>query len=168
MSPHYSVPLSRHRKCDSNVHLAVGPAWLINGEWHKLADCKGSTRKVTVLEETPQRVQFQVSYTGVSQTITVDRTGVTVEDVITRDGVDAIRVYYPMLIFDGKDRTKVVMDKNAVRLTLAGKSVNFTVMEPKGVTLQRSGKQLKHRNGMVEAAFAEAMGKRLVYRITAD
>jgi len=150
------------------VNLAVGPAWRINGKWQKLADCKGVTSKVTVMEETPKRVQFKVSYTGVSQTITIDQTGVTVEDEITKDGVEAIRVYFPILVFDGKDKTKVVMEKNTVKLSLAGKSVKFTVMGPRGVTLQRSGKQLKHRNGMVEAAFAETTGKRLVYRITAN
>ncbi|MCP4374928.1 MAG: hypothetical protein GY794_01910, partial [bacterium] len=89
------------------------------------------------------------------------------EDVITAKGADAIRVSYPMLVFDGKDRTKVAMDKNAVKLTLAGKSVKFTVLEPSGVTLRRNDKQLKHRNGMVAEAFAETTGKRLVYRITA-
>ncbi len=150
------------------VNLAIGPAWRIDGKWRKLADCKGATQKVRVLGETPQRVQFRVSYSGVSQTVTVDRTGVTVADEITVDRVDAIRVYYPMLVFDGKDRTKVVMDKNTVKLTLAGKSVRFTVIEPRGVTLQRGAKQLKHRNGMVTEAFAETTGKRLVYRITAN
>ena len=59
------------------------------------------------------------------------------------------------------------MDKNAVTLTLAGKSVNFTVLEPKGMKWQRSGKQLKHRNGMVEETYAETSGRRMVYRITA-
>jgi len=150
------------------VNLAVGPAWRIKGQWRKLADCKGTTRKVTVLEETAQRAGFRVSYAGVRQTITVDQTGVSVEDEITIDGVDAIRVYYPMLVFDGRDKTKVVMNRNTVKLSLAGKSVKFTVTEPKGAILQRSGKQLKHRNGMAEAAFAEATGKRLTYRITAD
>ncbi len=151
----------------NGANLAVGPAWRINGKWQKLAESKEQP-KVTVLEQLPQRVRFQVSYSAVTQTVTVDQTGVTVEDEITKDGVDAIRVCYPMLVFDGRDKTKVVMAKDTVQLSLADKSVNFTVIEPKGVTLQRTGKQLSHRNGMVDTAFADATGRRLVYRITAD
>ena len=144
----------------------MGPAWQVNGKWRKLAECKGTTHEVTVLEETPWRVRFQVAYSGASQNVTIDENGVTVEDAITLDGVDAMRVTYPMLVFDGQDKTKVEMNKNAVTLTLAGKSVNFTVLEPKGLKLQRSGKQLKHRNGMVEAVYAETSGRRMIYRIS--
>jgi hypothetical protein len=150
------------------VSLAVGPAWRTDGEWKKLAESKEAPLDVTVLEETPQRVRFQISYTNVSQTVTIDQAGVTVEDVITADGADAARVYFPMLVFDGKDETKVAMDGNTVTLELAGKSVKFTVLEPQGLMLQRSGEQLTHQNGMMEAAFAEAKGKRVVYRISVD
>jgi rhamnogalacturonyl hydrolase YesR len=158
-APHFS---------GEDAFLAVGPAWRVNGKWTKLAECKGTTREVTVLEETPQRVRFQVTYSGASQNVTIDKDGVTVEDTATLAGVDAVRVYYPVLVFDGKDETKVGMDKNAINLTLAGKSVAFEVLEPKGVVLRRSGKQLKHRNGMMEAVFCEIEGNRAVYRINAD
>ncbi len=147
--------------------LAAGPAWRVDGKWTKLAECKGHTRKVTVLEETPQRVRFEVAYAGVSQILTVDDRGVTIEDRVDLDDSDAMRVYYPMLVSDGKGETQVEMEQNAVTLTLAGKSVTFEILEPAGATLQRTGKQLKHRNGLVEAVYAESTGKRMRYRISA-
>jgi hypothetical protein len=101
----------------------------------------------------------------VVQTLTVDRGGVTVEDVVTDADASAVRVTFPMLVFDGENRTDVAMGK-CRDPELAGKGVRFTVVEPQGVTLKRSGKQLKHRNGMVEAAIGEIPGKRMVYRIT--
>lgn len=150
------------------INLAVGPAWRVNGEWHKLADSNEPPQSVKFIEESLERVQLQICYTDVCQTITVDATGVTVEDVITKEGVDAVKVYFPMLVFDGKDKTKVNMDEDKVSLNLAGESVTFTVLEPKGARLKRSGKELDHRNGLVEAAFAEVKGNRVVYRISAE
>jgi len=41
------------------------------------------------------------------------------------------------------------------------------LLEPTGVVLDRSGKLLNHRNGLVEIATAEFSGKHAVYRITA-
>lgn len=150
-----------------DVDLAVGPAWCgDDGKWHSLAASR-DTPQVEVLEESPALVCFRVTYPNVVQTITVDRGGVTVEDLVTAENADAMRVTFPMLVFDGANRTAVKMKNNAITLTLADKSVNFAIIEPKAVELQRSGKELKHRNGMIEAAVGEITGKRMVYRITA-
>ena len=151
-----------------DAFLALGPAWRVDGKWIRLAECKGHTKKVTVLEENRERVRFLVAYSGASQEITIDKDGVTVVDEVSLGGVDAVRATYPMLVFDGKDETDVAMRDNGVKLTLAGKSAVFEILEPKGAMLQRSGKQLKHRNGMVEEAYVEISGRRIVYRIAVD
>jgi hypothetical protein len=52
-------------------------------------------------------------------------------------------------------------------LRLGGRGTRFTLLEPAGVPLVRSGKSLGHRNGTVEIATAEFAGKRAVYRIEA-
>ena len=149
------------------IHLAVGPSWrTADGTWHSLATSK-ETPKVEILEQSPTRVRFRVTYPKVVQTITVDHAGVTIEDVVTADGVDAMRISFPMLVFDGKNETTVELKDNAVRLTLDEKSVHFAVTEPAELKLQRSGKRLPHRNGMVEATTAETTEKRMIYRITA-
>jgi rhamnogalacturonyl hydrolase YesR len=151
-----------------DVHLAVGPSWRVNGEWQTLAESQDALHKVLVLEETPERVRLRVFYDGVAQSITIDSSGVMVEDKIYKDGVEALRVDYPMLVFDGREETSITMNENSVRMGLAGKSVTFSLFLPEDVTLQRSGRQLNHPNGKVEAVFAETPRRRLVYRITAD
>ncbi len=150
------------------VNLAVGPAWRVDGKWSKLADSGDTNCQVTVLEETPQRVRFLVAHTGVRQQISIDENGATVEDSVALAGVDAIRVHFPMLVFDGKDEPAITVDRNTVQLKLSDRSVRFTVQEPQNAVWQRSGNKFNHRNGIVEDIFAESAGKRLVYRITAD
>lgn len=156
-APYFSGP---------GTFLAVGPAWRIDGKWTKLAESRGNTHQVTVLEESPQRVRFRIDYSGVSQQLTIDKGGVTIEDTLTLNDADAMRVYFPMLVFDGKNDTEVRIDNHELHLGCGGKGIAFTVMEPKGLTLTRSGMRLKHRNGMMEAVFAETTGKRMVYRIS--
>ena len=148
------------------IDLAIGPAWRSkDGGWQSLAASR-DTPKIEVLEESPARVRFRVTYPEVVQTITVNSDGVTVEDLVTVTDTEAMRVTFPMLVFDGATKTAVTMKNNAVTLTLADKSVNFAIIEPNAVKLKRSGKELKHRNGIVEAAVAESSGKRMVYRIS--
>ena len=77
-----------------------------------------------------------------------------------------MRVYYPMLIFDGLEEAKVKMARNSVTLALRDGTVRFEVLEPSGVKLQRTGQRLDFRNGEAEAACAEIRGLRAVYRIT--
>ena len=125
-------------------------------------------KKVLVIEEKEERVRLKIFYADVIQSITINPDGIMVEDRFTGEGIEAIRVDYPMLVFDGKEEAGITMDGNSVRLGFADESVQFSVVLPEGVTLQRSGKQLNHRNGRVEAAFAETTGRRLVYRITAE
>jgi len=149
-----------------NAFLAVGPVWNHkDGSLRRLARSSDKP-KVEVLDQSPDRASFRVTYPQVVQTLTVDRDGVTVEDTLTDADASALRVTFPMLVFDGENKTDIAMKENAVRLKLAGKGVQFTVLEPQGVTLKRSGEALKHRNGMVEAAIGEIPGKRAVYRIT--
>ena len=150
----------------NNTFLAVGPTWSHkDGSPRRLAR-SGNKPKVEVFDQSPERASFRVTYPQVVQTLTVDRDGVTVEDTITDADASAVRVTFPMLVFDGENKTDIVMKENSVRLKLAGKGVQFSVLEPQGVTLKRVGEQLKHRNGIVEAAVGEIPGKRVVYRLT--
>lgn len=146
---------------------AVGPAWRINGQWTRLAECAGPAREITVVEQSPGRARFRVAYPEVVQDITLDPEGVTVEDRVTLEGVDAVRVWYPMLVFDGLEKTAVRLEGASATLGLDGREMRFEVLEPKGPAIQRAGCELKHRNGMVQPVFVEAAGTHLVYRIRA-
>jgi hypothetical protein len=66
-----------------------------------------------------------------------------------------------MLLFDGQEETKITIDGNALRLKLAGHTMQVVITEPATATWRRTGKRLSHRNGMVEEAFADGT----VYRI---
>ena len=147
--------------------LAAGPVWNDKAGNRRRLAASGETPEVEILGQSPDRAAFRVSYPWVVQTITVDRSGVTVEDVVTADDAGAVRVTFPMLVFDGENESEVDMEGSAVILSLTGRGVMFRVTEPAGVELQRTGRQLKHRNGMVEAAVGEIPGKRMVYQITA-
>jgi hypothetical protein len=152
----------------AGVNLSIGPAWrAADGKWHNLADLSKAAPEVEVLEQMPGQIRFRVTYPEVVQTITANRDGVTVEDECLAKDISAIRACYPMLVFDGKDNTRVDMKDNTVKLTLANGSVHFTILEPNAAKLQRSAKELKHRNGVVEEVFAEVAGKRIAYRISA-
>ena len=71
--------------------------------------------------------------------------------------------------YDGKEQTQIDMDSKSLRLALRKEMykgfVEFVIVEPTKTSLERTRKQLNHRNGMVEAVRAEGEGKRLVYRI---
>lgn len=154
---------------------AVGPGWRDEaGRWHRLAEYKpASPPAVRVLEESPTRVRFEVLFTGefdgataVRETITIERSGVTLDDVV-EGPVQAMRVYWPMLVHDGLEGARIEIQGGGIRSTLRDGAALFTVLEPMGTTPQRSGIRLDHRNGVVEPVFAEAAGHRMRCRITA-
>ena len=162
----------------AGVNIATGPAWQESGgQWRALAELSPPTPTVEILEQEPARTRFRVSYARLSagkdpapirltQTILVEPTGVTITDEVTGSG-DRMRVTWPMLVSDGAEPTQVAMSGNTATLRLGGRGTRFTLLEPPGVALVRSGKPLGHRNGTVEIATAEFSGKRAVYRIEA-
>jgi hypothetical protein len=99
---------------------------------------------VLVIEEKEERVRLKIFYTDVTQSVTIDPNGVMVKDMFTGEDTEAIRLDFAILVFDGKEKSHVTMEENSVRLDLAGGSVRFSVVQPRGVTLQPSGQQLKH------------------------
>lgn len=162
------------------VNLALGPSWLdAQGTTRSLAELSPATPKVEILSETPAKAAFRVTYEGLkgrgeqgagvtlTETVTVEPAGVTVADELSGAGVKGLRVNYPMLVFDGLEKTDIQMQGNAVTLRLAGSGVKFAVTEPAGAVLRRTGKELGHRNGMVEPLYAEIAGLRASYRIEA-
>ncbi len=92
---------------------------------------------------------------------------VTVEDQVSGHRVRPIRVYYPMLVFDGMEKTGIEMEGGAVSLELGGRGVRFSVLDPPNAILRRTSTTLRHRDGLIEPAVAKIAGRRAVYRITA-
>jgi hypothetical protein len=166
------------RYSGTNINVAVGPAWQDRGGvWHSLAEMSPPPPLVEVLDEQTARASFRVTYNvawtngtpgsiKVAETIVVEPSGVTVADDLTGD-IASMQVKWPMLVFDGLNQVDVQMTGNTASLRLQGRGTCFTLLEPSATVLQRSGKRVSHRNGMVEPTTAEFSGHRAVYRITA-
>ena len=163
----------------AGVNIATGPAWQEpGGQWRSLAELSPPDPDRGNPRTRPGPTRFRVSLCAfvrlpegpapvrLTQTILVEPSGVTVTDDLGATG-ERMRVTWPMLVSDGAQQTQVEMSGNTATLRLGGRGTRFTLLEPAGVTLIRSGKPLCHRNGTIEAATAEFAGKRAVYRIDA-
>lgn len=170
--------------------MAVGPAWFDkDGKEHRLAEytniCYPDTHyysaytaeklpqiSIRVKEESPERVKFEVVYQGdfcgvtsISQQLIIDAEGITVTDKL-KGNTKGMRVYYPMLIDDGSEKTTVSFDKQGVRLFLRDGEMAFYPLYPRSATVKRTGKKLSYRNGFAEGAYFDIQGKKAVYKIT--
>ena len=155
--------------------MTVGPAWTdASGNEHRLAEYSlERPATVEVLEQNTAKVRFRVTHEGpfdgaskVTETITVEPSGVTVEDSV--EGVTGIRVYYPMLVFDGLEDTKVDVQARSATLHLWDGGVRFDLLEPSDAKLKRTGVRLEGRNGLMEGLYADVKGSRASYRISAE
>ncbi len=153
--------------------LCTGPAWQdASGRWHRLAEYDTETPpSVEVLDENHDRVRFRVTYTGdfdgaarITETITVEHGGVTVEDEMAGD-LKAMRVYYPMLVTDGMEETKIALARDSVTFSLWDGKIRYRLLEPSGIELKRGGTRLNHRNGIVEPLYGDIHDLRAVYRV---
>jgi hypothetical protein len=166
--------------------LAIGPAWRgADGHWSRLAEfpdakpyrpseakpAEGPRGTLAVLHESPGEVQFRVGFdwhgTRVTERVTLNASGVRVDDEVVGPGVDALRIYFPMLVSDGQQETKVTPDGRQVTLELDGRAQQFTLLEPAEATLQRLNQRFKHRNGLIEPVFADVAGHTAAFAVRA-
>lgn len=172
--------------------LSAGPAWFDqDGKEHRLSEYTNisfpgkdlysaytsSTLpeiKVHVLEQNPQKVKFEISYEGefdglskITQQITIDSKGVLIRDRLTGK-CKSMRVYYPMLVFDGEEKTRIKTDGNRLGLYLRDGGIEFTAVDPKKSVIKRSGNYLSFRNGFAESAYFDVTGSEAVYRISSN
>ncbi len=152
-------------------NISVGPGWPVGGgQWQVLAALT-QIPEVTVLEQTTQRASFRVTYnigqgSTLHQTVIVEPTGVTVVDSVVGGSVESLRIFYPMLVTDGEDSTTIAIDGNHVTLGLHGKGSRFTMIRP-SVPLTRNNVIRNHRNGRMDAVYADVPGRVAEYRVTA-
>jgi hypothetical protein len=159
------------KKKRGGKNISVGPEWQdAAGTWHSLAD-QDTPPMITVLKESPEESSFELLFklegVDVRQTIVVNMDGVTITDQVEGTDVKAMRVVYPMLAFDGLDKTDIQLGEKSAQLKLHGKGVEFTMLSPDQVTLKRSEKQYMHANGMIEPLTVEFSGNKAVYNIQA-
>ena len=100
-----------------------------------------------------------------TERITVKPNEVIVADRISGKDIAQLRIYYPMLTFNGKDKTKIQMSQKTLKMQMENKSVSFERLKSGKNELKRTGKSLKHRNGLVEPVYFDADGLSAKYRI---
>lgn len=170
--------------------LSVGPAWFDKeGVEHRLAEYTNISYpntelysaytgtslpeiKVTIKEQTLQKVSFEVAYIGnfggvsrITQQSTINEKGLIVKDNLQGE-VQSMRVYYPMLVDDGEEMTRVNMTNNKVSLSLRDGDITFEALSPRKSVMKRSGISLYCRNGYAEAAYFDVPGKEAEYKVT--
>ena len=170
--------------------LSVGPAWFDKeGVEHRLAEYTNISYpntelysaytgtslpeiKVTIKEQTLQKVSFEVAYIGnfggvsrITQQFTINEKGLIVKDNLQGE-VQSMRVYYPMLVDDGEEMTRVTMTNNKVSLSLRDGDITFEALSPRKSVMKRSGISLYCRNGYAEAAYFDVPGKEAEYKVT--
>lgn len=170
--------------------LSVGPAWFDKeGVEHRLAEYTNISYpntelysaytgtslpeiKVTITEQTLQKVSFEVAYMGnfggvsrITQQFTINEKGLIVKDNLQGE-VQSMRVYYPMLVDDGEEMTHVNMTNNKVSLSLRDGDITFEALSPRKSVMKRSGIALYCRNGYAEAAYFDVPGKEAEYKVT--
>jgi hypothetical protein len=116
-----------------------------------------STKSVEILQDTFEQVAFKAG----DETMTVNREGVTIEAPSTN------QVAFPMLVFNGREKTDIQITNNIVNLMLEGKWVQVEITRPREASWKRSGEVIKHRNGEVERATAATEQKGITVVIRA-
>lgn len=172
--------------------LSVGPAWFdMEGKEHRLSEytnisfpnislysAYNSTTlpeiKVAILEQKPEIVKFEISFAGefaglsrITQQITIDSEGVLVKDNLTGK-IKGMRVYYPMLVEDGEEKTRIKIKDNQLNLFLRDGGLVFKAIYPPKSIIKRCGNHLSYRNGFAEGAYFDVTKNEAVYRISAD
>jgi hypothetical protein len=111
--------------------------------------------RVEVLEEALSQVRVKVG----SETLTLNDQGVAV------NCHSATRLSFPMLTFDGQEKTGVDISGHAIRLRLAGRGIQVVIEQPSSAIWTRTGKTVRHRNGLVEEAVSDIPKGAATYRI---
>ncbi|MBN2729931.1 MAG: hypothetical protein JXR53_11970 [Bacteroidales bacterium] len=169
---------------------SVGPAWFdtTNIE-HRLAEYTNisypgpslfSAYKSSILPEInlrliyqkPEKVKFEIIYKGefsgvqrISQKISITKKDIIIEDFLSGK-LNSMRVYYPMLIDDGLEKTRVEIKKTGLYLHARDGRIWFRILSPNNCNIERSGKVYSYRNGFAEPAFFNVKGHRAKYKIS--
>ncbi len=153
-------------------NLSIGPGWTdADGKWYPFAEMQ-KIPDVKIIGETPARSSFKVTYTisgneKLLETIIVEPGGVTVIDTIAGGTRTAMRVFYPLLLTDGEEKTKIELSGNTLTLQLKNKGVRFSIRKPEDAVLARTNMERNHRNGKCERVYADIKGTTAEYHLSA-
>ena len=161
--------------------LALGIAWREGDAWRPLAgELYDLTRgpKLSMFRSDPTNVVFFVGYpvnsTNVSAVVetydlTPQRARITTDVQGTVQGTaNEVRVRFPALMFTGVRATRVSLEGNTASVTLGKSRETFSVLQPPGLELRRTGEIHSGRNGFFEPIEVTARTNRVVYTLTPE
>ncbi len=148
---------------DPRKFAATGVSWKDgNDGWHSLAehDKRAITSAgLTVREETPERVSFEIAYEGDFRNAeqVVERYRLTPDTVRLAASVTGnegpTRMVWPVFAGDGERETEIEVKESEIRVSLETRMQRFQAPEAKGVWI---GHERFHtRNGRAYLGFAE-------------
>jgi hypothetical protein len=165
----YQVPAKPLRTC------ALGPVWQdAEGKWHSLAEHGRDMLEPTafrVVARSRDRVEAELIYRGalrggatsIRERVVVSRDGVLVEHTVVGD-VRAVRQTYPFLVTDGAQASAIAVNGRRVSVSRGGGRMVFEALGD-GPPLRRFDESAACRNGFMDAAYSEALGRTVRCRV---
>ncbi len=166
----YQVPTKPQRT------FALGPAWQdVDGNWHALAEHGRDVLEPTafrVVAGSRDRVEAELIYRGalrggatsVRERVVVARDGVLVEHTVVGE-VRAVRQTCPFLVTDGAQASAVAINGRRASVSRGEGKMVFEALGD-GPPLRRFDVSAACRNGVMDAAYADAQGRATRCRVT--
>jgi hypothetical protein len=156
--------------------FALGPAWQdVDGNWHALAEHGRDALEPTairVVAASRDRVEAELTYRGglrggataVRERVVVAGDGVRVEHTVVGE-VRAVRQTYPFLVTDGARASAVAINGRRASVARGEGKMVFEALGD-GPPFRRFDVSAACRNGLMDAAYAEAPGRTVRCRVT--
>lgn len=167
-------PSDTPKPSKENGSYVVGPGWTpAGGGPVRLASISGNTPTLSVMESTPRKVAFRVSYdltappdhseikgfklpdpappagVKVSETFTLDREGLQGTASVS-PAPAGLRLFFPVLTSDGEEKSQVSVSPESPEVTwhLRNQGVRMRVQGEASIRLL--GEELKSKNGLMQ------------------
>ena len=136
-------------------NCAIGPAWLTDRTWHRLADySEGLTHEFTVGSEAPDRMEFTLTYRHadagfrVHESYSLEEGRLAYRATITGAGapVEAVRLIVPLLQADGSVSSSIESSGGLVTVVYRGAELEIS-FDP-GLRFAIREKPWANRNGL--------------------
>ena len=108
--------------------MSLGAVWYVNGTRYALAEMNNLCHKLTVIEETPDRVEFVITYEGaelvgvkaVQEHYVLTKDGLTVTTQLIGAQTGGMQYTVPLLAYSGGAETVRTVTDDGFTVTLSG------------------------------------------------
>lgn len=126
--------------------LAIGSAWQLDGTWTSLASLSKELKpKVTVLEESTERVRVHIHYGPVVEEYALEEGEVKVRATVVEDA-EAVRFTVPLIVSDGSSTSDVSI--HGQHATVAYREAAYTIQFDPSYRTRIDDTLCANRNGL--------------------